>query len=89
VWVVGICEFGNKLSGFGFLRGIEYLYSGFFQLFKKYFEMTLARCVFEKVQGMLLKLIIHEFVSSDFSGDEVLYKALEPIIFSLQTAYDI
>jgi len=24
VWVVGICEIGNKLSGFGFLKGTEY-----------------------------------------------------------------
>jgi hypothetical protein len=51
-----------NLSGFGFLRGTEYLYPTFFQLFKKYFEMTLARRFLEKVhlfKKCFIKLIIN------------------------------
>jgi len=84
VWVVGICEVGNKLSSFGFLRGIEYFTPVPLNCSKKYFEMTLARCVFEKVhlfKKCLIQLIIHEFVSSDFSGDEFLHKPRSQLYF--------
>ena len=65
------------LIGHFHILGIEYLYPSFFEMFKKYFEVTLACCVFEKVHLLkkcFIKLIIHEFVSSDYSGDEFIYK---------------
>jgi hypothetical protein len=37
VLIVDICKLGNRLSGFGFHRGIEYVYLSCWELFKKYF----------------------------------------------------
>jgi len=66
------------------LRGTENIYPSFFQLFEKYFEKKLASCVLEKVhlfRKRYIKLIIHEFVFSDFSGDEFLYKPWSQLYF--------
>ena len=82
--MIVICYVGKKLTGFVFLRGTEYLYPSFFQLFKKYIEATLVRCVCEKVHLFMkyfIKLIIRKFVFSDFSGDEVVYNTWNQLYF--------